>query len=416
MIKRVRVKGYKSLKDVEVELRPLTVFIGPNASGKSNLFDALHLLSRLVTSDNLNAAFDQHRGTPLEAFSVGEQGVEGLLSQGLAQLTIEVDIVLIPPVNHSAVDFVRRVEGEYSLYPLYTIEELRYSVTIQMQTNYGKLKVIEEHLTPLVKDQHVDRLISRYGDKFNFEAEGINAQRLPTDSTLIALHHHQFPETAILWHELTRWQFYQLEPSAMRDTFAIKKVEHLATNGSDLAAFYNTLRVEDIRQFHSLEKTLKSLFGIERIEVEPDRQGMLQLQIVEKGVPHSVRVVSEGTLRMLGLLAILSPMALAKTKVLGYEEPENGVHPRRLKLIADLLNNAAEANQHLQILINTHSPVLPEYFEPDSLIVCRKEGRESKFIPFSHFQMNGHGVGLAFDDDEPETTFTQRVIRGDFDV
>ncbi|MBP8001855.1 MAG: ATP-binding protein [Chloroflexi bacterium] len=73
---------------------------------------------------------------------------------------------------------------------------------------------------------------------------------------------------------------------------------------------------------------------------------------------------------------------------MGYEEPENGVHPRRLKLIADLLHHAAEANEHLQILINTHSPVLPEYFDPQSLIVCRKEGRESKFIPFSHFQMN----------------------------
>ena len=46
MIRRVKIQGYKSLKDIEVELQPLTVIIGPNAAGKSNLFDALGLLSR----------------------------------------------------------------------------------------------------------------------------------------------------------------------------------------------------------------------------------------------------------------------------------------------------------------------------------------------------------------------------------
>ncbi len=48
MIERVKAQGYKSLKDVEVELQPLTVIFGPNAAGKSNLFDALALLSEPV--------------------------------------------------------------------------------------------------------------------------------------------------------------------------------------------------------------------------------------------------------------------------------------------------------------------------------------------------------------------------------
>ena len=56
MIRRVKVQGYKSLKDIEVELRPLTVIFGPNAAGKSNLFDALALLSRMVTQRTLREA------------------------------------------------------------------------------------------------------------------------------------------------------------------------------------------------------------------------------------------------------------------------------------------------------------------------------------------------------------------------
>src|SRR4051794_25341053 len=57
MLKRIKVQGYKSLTDLEVELKPLSVLFGPHASGKSNLLEALHLLSRLAVSKTLKEAF-----------------------------------------------------------------------------------------------------------------------------------------------------------------------------------------------------------------------------------------------------------------------------------------------------------------------------------------------------------------------
>lgn len=63
MLKRVKIQGYKSLVDLEVNLQPLSVLFGPNASGKSNFLDALQLLSRLATSNSLNEVFDP----PIEA-------------------------------------------------------------------------------------------------------------------------------------------------------------------------------------------------------------------------------------------------------------------------------------------------------------------------------------------------------------
>lgn len=61
MITRLEIDGFKSLRELAVDLEPLTVFIGPNSAGKSNLLDALALLSRLA-SMSIKEAFKQGRG------------------------------------------------------------------------------------------------------------------------------------------------------------------------------------------------------------------------------------------------------------------------------------------------------------------------------------------------------------------
>lgn len=77
MIKRVKIEGYKSFRKLDVALKPLTVILGPNTSGKSNFLDALYLLSRAVNKRNFKEAFDGHRGLPLESFFYGDVGYEG---------------------------------------------------------------------------------------------------------------------------------------------------------------------------------------------------------------------------------------------------------------------------------------------------------------------------------------------------
>lgn len=73
MLKRIKIQRYKSLEDVEVNLTQLVVLFGPNAVGKSNLLDALQLLSKIGTSRTLKDAFDPpYRGKPLESFTIGK--------------------------------------------------------------------------------------------------------------------------------------------------------------------------------------------------------------------------------------------------------------------------------------------------------------------------------------------------------
>ncbi len=68
MITRLEIDGFKSLRDFAVDLEPLTVFIGPNSAGKSNILDALALLSRLA-SQPVEEAFKQGRGRALDQFT-----------------------------------------------------------------------------------------------------------------------------------------------------------------------------------------------------------------------------------------------------------------------------------------------------------------------------------------------------------
>ena len=95
MLNRIRIQGYKSLRDVEVRLKPLSVLFGPNAAGKSNFLDALQLLSRIVSSRTLKEAFEPpYRGKPLESFTLGADGIKGLLAQESLSFSIEVDFTL----------------------------------------------------------------------------------------------------------------------------------------------------------------------------------------------------------------------------------------------------------------------------------------------------------------------------------
>jgi predicted ATPase len=283
----------------------------------------------------------------------------------------------------------------------------------------GYLRVVKENLVALKSDGTLNArrrpFIEPVGRRLRLRLEG---QARPTehevglDRALVStpLYPPHYPHITAFREELSRWRFYYFEPERMRNETPLKEVESLGAFGADLAAFFNTLKSTNRRQFDALNKALRSLLpNVQRLDVERTPEGFLRLQVFEGDVPFSARVISEGTLRVLGLLAITHP--LAPTTVIGYEEPENGIHPRRLQLVAELLRTASDEGK--QILVNTHSPKLPEYFfEGPALVVCRKEGGVTTFAPLQDF-------GPIFrpekvDEALTETPFMQRTLRGDF--
>ena len=420
MIRRFRVKNYKSLKSVDVTLPNLVVVFGPNAAGKSNLFDALNLLSRLTTKKNLKEAFDGHRGVPLEAVYYSTGDIAGLSSLEYHVISFSADVelsdIVIRDVETRVRDLRRGIDDSDSATgekAIITHKYLRYEVELQVASRSGQVRVINERLAALKRDGNEKSrtpFIEKSGGNISLRMEG---QAHPTfhdvglDYTVAStsLYAPHFPHITALREELSRCHFYYFEPrELMRQGNAIADVTSIGPRGEDMAAFYYTLSLNNKPQFKALKLAAAQVLPrLKDINIERTDKAELFLRVCEDDASYSNRLISEGTLRVLGLLAALSPVTGSTT--IGYEEPENGVHPRRLHHIAELLKNAATNER--QILINTHSPVLPSYFTNKDLLVCRRTDTGTEFI---HFDSNG----VLFRGGEIDQHLEEEILRGDF--
>ena len=203
----------------------------------------------------------------------------------------------------------------------------------------------------------------------------------------------------------------------MRAVNPVKEVRHIGLMGEELASFLNTLKALDPRQFQAVEKALHTVMpNIEGIEVEVSDLGEVELRLKERGVAIPARVLSEGTLRTLGLLALTG--VKDAPAVVGLEEPENGIHPRRIQLIAELLNTRASLNQ-TQYIVTTHSPILPDLVEDQSLFVVRQIEGQTRIDPFRTWGPLARGASIerSLDDSQREgLPVSERILRGDFDA
>lgn len=97
--------------------------------------------------------------------------------------------------------------------------------------------------------------------------------------------------------------------------------------------------------------------------------------------------------------------------MLGFEEPETGIHPGQLDLIASLLENLA--SDGTQVIVTTHSPTLVDLIPAESLYVCRQIHGNTIITPLAHVRAKG---GKPSVNNTEETPVSERILRGDFDA
>lgn len=412
MLTDLEVRGFKSLVQIEgLSLPRMAILFGPNAVGKSNFLDAILALSRIGTSRTLGEALQGPiRGHAIEAFTIPDSGISELLERNSAEFRLNAGI---------------EVDGKrYS-----------YRVGVRINPRSGSLTVCDEYLAELTVQGKLKGKpsIEIVGNQLRIRRKGKPAH---PRQEVVGLNHTMLSDPRLgsdeylaiesCRREMSAWRTYYLDPRvAMRRAASPKEVYDIGALGEDIGPFLYRLNEEKEPYFRAIVRTLRSIIpGVDDVTVEPDkRRGTLDIFVRQNGVEYPSRIVSEGTLRVLALCAIsVNPWS---GSLVAFEEPENGVHPRRLELIAQLLASLS-LEQGRQLIVTTHSPLFcsailkkaRKHPEQIGLFNVRK-GVEGTTI--SQFETTGPlfddaeiAEGLAAKDDE-DAIFEGLVLRGMLD-
>lgn len=423
MLKRIHIKGYKSFRDEEVRLEPLTALFGANASGKSNFLDALQLLARLGTEKTVRDAFGPpHRGDPIEAFLLGAEGIRGLFAQPRLALSIEADLELSEAAVADAerrIAQVRLPGARRASMPSVCERSLRYRVEVEMRPATGEWHVVDEFLTALNRHGELKRnrrpFIVRKGGWMLLRDErrgrflGFGRD---LDHTLLSAGRHSPYGLHLMAAraELARWRFFRLGPDRMRVPGKFKKTRDIGNEGENLASVLHTLRISKPKQFRAMEEALRMLIpGVDGIETSVDDWGEVAFHVVQDGAPVSVRVLPGSVLRLLALLATAGAGGDAPSLV-AIEEPENGVYPGHIRLLVEMLKTRVFSGT--QCIVVTNSPLLPDRLPGKCLFAVRRRDRASRIDAAVDFGPLGYDPGVAEWSNLPPVS--HRILRGDF--
>jgi len=382
-VTRIKIDGFKSFKEFEMTFTPLTVVAGANASGKSNLFDALMLLSRLAETD-LKTAFSEQRGNPSELFTQFDD--EWYASK--MQFTVEMLI------GRKATD---NWGGEVEL----NNTRLRYELTIGRKSNdlgIDDLSVEHEHLEKIkYEDDHwVKTTLPKAAKPFwrteraggshkpfieTVKQNGVitiqirqdgNQGRKATSANAAAqtilsgVNSVDFAHVFAVKEEMRSWKFLQLNPEDLRQPSRqdVGLRDTITPSGKNLAAALFRIKHQDRYNLKEISRKLNSFLpnftDVDVYDDKANRQFIIKVK-GEDGKEFTSRVLSEGTLRLLALCII--EYDDMHTGLLCFEEPENGVHLARLKTMANLLKDLSMDFNDIdsplrQVIVNTHSPTL----------------------------------------------------------
>lgn len=385
MLTYIKINGFKSFHNFEMEFSPLTIIAGTNASGKSNLFDALKLLSTLADSDSIKKAFTKdQRGEFIELFTQFDENtyademsfsIEMLVnekvkdawgnSEKLKYTRLRYELVIKRFINDSGLDDVgvkyeslvnlkHQDDRWIRLIPREYLESWRPKV-ISGKRGIPYIQTVEENGISTVEVPQDGKT----GNKRRFPL--INASR----TVLSSFDTVDFPHVLAAKEEMKSWRFLQLNPDDLRrPTSKSTGNDQITESGKNLAAALHRIVSSDHLLINEISRKLHSFIpnfiGIKVADDTENKQFLIKLIDKDKR-EYSSRVLSEGTLRVLAL-CILEYDEL-HTGLLCFEEPENGIHPFRIATMTSLLKGLTtdfsdKTYPLRQVIVNTHSPIL----------------------------------------------------------
>ena len=349
-IRSMKIKNLFSFGETggDVELGPLNILIGPNASGKSNFIEAIGLLKGLP-DDFANSV-------------AAAGGISDCLWKGTSNPTAQIEVEAHPRKLRKSVHYKVSFKG------------LR-GKTLIMDESVTSVDLARPHAYLAYKKGHPT--IYSNGSEHTLSDEEMDAQQ-----SVLALRKDSknYPEITFLgrlFRSIRIYSDWEFGPaSTMRDLYgAEEKNDYLEEDIHNLGLMLNRF-LSDATLKPMLLRYLNA-FSTDAIDIHT----LIQSGLVDTRVEESNKItipasrLSDGTLRWLALLTIL--LHPSPPPVVCLEEPELGLHPDAIRTLAELL---AYASERMQLIVTTHSDALVDQFTeaPDSVIVFDKEQGETK--------------------------------------
>lgn len=351
-LRKLLIKNYKSISSCQVVLRPLTVLVGRNGSGKSNFLDAIQFIADGL-STSLDHAFKSRGG-------IGD--VRRRSTGHPSNFAIKVEIALTNDRwARYGFEIAAREKGGFA------VKSETLSVYSAGGAALARFKRGEAEVTASVMEQRLTVVPPVVVDRLYL----VNAAGLP--------------EFRPVYDALLAMGFYNLNPEAIKEVQTPDAGEILHGDGSNIASVIARLATQHPDTLSRIESYLAKIVpGIESVERVPlgPRESVQFGQRVH-GSQHPWKFyaasMSDGTLRALGALVAVTQFAgsVSPIRLVGIEEPETALHPAAAGALMDALR---EATPRTQVLVTSHSPDLLDQLNPetDGLLVVASEAGNSQ--------------------------------------
>ncbi len=339
-INRIKIGGFRRLREIDLPVRPFMVLIGANGVGKTSFLDAFSLLSASA-SGNLNSMLSQ----------LG--GIANLLTRGKSEefsFLVDMEVPGHQPL-------------EYELY--LSPKGHSYSISKEILSQQR-----ESYSQPF---KHID---SSDGDIRYYEIMENRLVRpdwehnpLETSLSQVPKMFRQPEELRRILATTTHYHVLDVGPRApVKLPQPMKPATLPGADGEDLVPYLYYLREGDKDRFDAILDSLRTAFpDFEELNFPPVAAGVLAMTWKDKKIPTKpifLNELSEGTLRFLWLVSLLQSPSLSTITMI--DEPEVSLHPELLSLLADLMR---EASNRTQLIVATHSDRFIRFLRPEEVVV-----------------------------------------------
>ena len=339
MIESVRIKGFRSLADVELsDLPRAVVLIGANGSGKSNFIRFFEMLSWMLRSRRLGEFIEMQGGAD-----------DQLYGGNRVTPRMEAEITLRTPQGRN----------DYRFALAYAHPD-RF-LFIEEGFRFNRDGFPPEAYWQFLESGHREATIVNAAQSHDF-AYQIN----PTTANVIVN----------LLRNCSVYQFHDTSDSSdFKKRWDVEDNSQLRSHGGNLAAILYRLEHEDVRRFELICRHIgRILPGFDRFDIE-ESYGRVLLRWRAKwtGKSFGAHLTSDGSLRFFALVTLLNLPPEMLPDVLLLDEPELGLHPTAVSLVGGMIKSLSVDRQ---IIVATQSPLLVDTFELDEIFVLDlKDGR-----------------------------------------